>query len=71
MNLFGSMCLSFTSQIWNPKATNKRKSPHILVTQKNTKILILMNIVFVMSNRDKTVISCTLYINNILCVRVD
>ena len=25
----------------------------------------------VMSNRGKTVISCTLYINNILCVRVD
>ena len=24
-----------------------------------------------MSNRGKTVISCTLYINNILCVRVD
>ena len=24
-----------------------------------------------MSNKGKTVISCTLYINNILCVRVD
>lgn len=39
------MSLSFTSQIWNPKATNKRKSPHLLVPQKNTKILTLMNIV--------------------------
>ena len=27
--------------------------------------------VIVMSNRGKTVISCTLYINNILCVRVN
>ena len=25
----------------------------------------------VMSNRGKTIISCTLYRNNILCVRVD
>ena len=30
-----------------------------------------LTLLLVMSNRGKIVISCTLYINNILCVRVD
>ena len=50
--------------IWNGGG----KSVQALQTVEQT--CLTYHIVIVMSNRGKTVISCTLYINNILCVRV-